>query len=89
MDKVFLAIQVSLAGMLATFAVLLLLHFIVTALARISPAAETAQGQRPLAQVNDEQEDEDMEDAAAIVAALSAGGISPEGGYIRIEKISG
>ena len=73
--------------MLATFAVLLLLHLIIMALARISPAEKKVQELQPVAQTTNEQEDKEV--TAAIIATLSTCGISPEGGRIRIEKISG
>jgi Na+-transporting methylmalonyl-CoA/oxaloacetate decarboxylase gamma subunit len=81
MNQALQAVQISLTGITSTFAVLGLLHILLTVMARISSrkpgdlAGETIS---------------EPEEIAAIIAALSASGAGPStGGQIHIEKVSG
>ncbi len=78
MSSLVVAIQISLIGMAGTFAVLLLLHLMIAALARLRATPPP-----------DVRPDDDLEEVAAILAVLDAHGIGPKtGGQVRIEKVS-
>lgn len=89
MNQALQAVQISLTGMAATFAVLFILHILINIMARIS-SGNNGDQQYQSAEVRSDINASEPEEIAAIIAALSASGAGPSnGGQIRIEKVSG